>query len=511
MARFRNPVLPGFHPDPSICRVGTDYYLVTSTFEYFPGLPLYHSRDLVHWRQLGHVLDRPDQLPLAGVRSSNGLFAPTIRYHDGRFYVICTLVGGHDRAGTFVVTAADPTGPWSDPYWLPEAEGIDPSLFFDNGRAWCVGCRPLTEPDYPGQTEIWLREFDPIGMRLVGAEQVIWRSALGGAVWTEAPHLYKVDGRYYLLTAEGGTGHDHAVMIARADQITGPYQGSPRNPVLTHRHLGRDHPIVGTGHGDLVCTPGGQWWMVLLGMRPYGGYFYNLGRETFLVPVRWAEGWPVASEGTGRVEDSYPAPDLPEHRWPAEPATDNFEAPTLAPLWNVLRTPDKQFWSLEAVEMCIRDSLDTPSFVGRRQQHIDFAARTAVDFQPESEHESAGLALVQSDAFHLTLTVTGRRQRVVRLARRYQRSTEVLAEAPVAEGRVYLGVEARGQNYQMRFATRPDRWKPLGEPVDGRLLSTPVAGGFVGTYLGVYATSDGQPSSNHADFDWFEYLALDAG
>ncbi|HHE72603.1 MAG TPA: glycoside hydrolase family 43 protein, partial [Chloroflexi bacterium] len=283
---FRNPILSGFYPDPSICRVGDDYYLVNSSFEYFPGLPIFHSRDLVHWRQIGHVLDRPEQLNLDGVRPSGGLYAPTIRYHAGTFYVTNTLVDGPGPKGNFIVTATDPAGPWSEPVWLDDAPGIDPSLFFDeDGRVWYVGNRHAFEGHYPGHCEIWLQELDLENMTLVGERYLLWDGALKGAVYAEGPHLYRVNDHYYLMIAEGGTGHDHAVTIARSDSITGPYYPNPRNPILTHRHLGQDYPIVGTGHADLVETQYGEWWMVALAMRPYDGYFYNLGRETFLIPV----------------------------------------------------------------------------------------------------------------------------------------------------------------------------------------------------------------------------------
>lgn len=504
MRTFQNPVLAGYHPDPSICRVDDDFYLVTSSFEWFPGLPVFHSRDLVHWRPLGHALDRPSQLPLDGVRSSGGLYAPTLRFHDGTFYLVCTLVDGTSWSGHFVVTATDPAGPWSDPHRL-DGEGIDPSLFFDDdGRAWLTATR--TTGRYEGHTEIWMREFDPARLCLIGDEHVIWDGAVKGAIWSEASHLYKVGGRYLLLTAEGGTAQDHAVMAARADRVTGPYAGDPRNPVLTHRHLGLGHPIVAAGHADLVETPGGEWWAVLLAMRPYGGHFSNLGRETFLAPVRWEDGWPVA----GPVEASHPAPGLPAHPWPAEPVCDQFDAPDLAPCWNVPRTPRERWWSLTERPGHLRlrlrpESLAepaNPSFVGRRQQHADFAAFAALDFTPRGDHEQAGLALVQNEDHHLLLVVTANGLRVIR---REGGADTLLAERPVPPGRLFLGIEARGQSYQPRFAGEPGRWEPIGGPVDGRLLSPEVAGGFTGAYAGVYASSNGHPSDNVADFDWFEY------
>ncbi|MFS8097599.1 glycoside hydrolase family 43 protein [Lentzea alba] len=493
MAQFSNPVLSGSHPDPSVCRVGPDYYLVTSTFEYFPGLPVFHSRDLVHWRQLGHVLDRPSQLPLQGVRASGGLYAPTIRHHDGVFYVVCTLVHGTRETGNFVVTATDPAGQWSEPTWLPEAAGFDPSLFFDDdGRAWWTATREIRD----GRNEIYLREFDPESLALVGEEHVVFRGAMADSLWLEAPHLYKVDGRYVLVCAEGGTDFAHSVVVAFADEITGPYRGSQLNPVLTHRHLGRSHPISATGHADLVCTQHGQWYAVLLATRPYGGYYYNLGRETFLVPVTWEDDGPVFSPGTGRVEAVYPVPDLPPHPWPeADPA------------WMFLRTPESDFCSLTErhVRLKVRPEsitdLVSPSVVLRRQQHQSFHASCELDFTPAGSTEAAGLVLLQNNDHHVRLLLGA--DRVVTLVRRSGGQDEVLAETQVAEGVVRLGVEARGQEHQALIGRRP-----LGEPFDGRFLSTPVAGGFTGVHIGLYATSDGVPSESWADFRDFTYRTL---
>jgi alpha-N-arabinofuranosidase len=515
---FHNPILTGCYPDPSICRVGDDYYLVTSTFEYFPGLPIFHSRDLVHWHQIGHVLDRPSQLPLDEVRPSGGLYAPTLRYSDGTFYVINTLVDGKTKSGNFIVTATDPAGPWSEPYWLKDAPGIDPSLFFDDdGRAWYVGNRMAAKGQYEGHTEIWLQELDVKAMRLIGRAQVLWDGALKKAIWAEAPHIYKIQGYYYLMIAEGGTAHDHAVTIARSNKITGPYEGNTRNPILTHRHLGLDYPIVGTGHADLVDTSLGEWWVVCLAMRPYGGYYYNLGRETFLVPVRWEEGWPIVSPGTGRVEFTYPVPDLPEQTWSTTPTRDDFDSSTLALHWNSLRTPPDEFMSLSERPGYLRLRLrpqkmseqTNPSFVGRRQQHIHFTARTKLDFTPRNENECAGLTLAQNDNFNFLFIVTKETEPVIRLMKRAQGVDELLAEQPVGAGERYLRVEAHEQAYSFYFANQPDEWRVLAENVDGRILSTPVAGGFVGAYIGMYASSNGQPSANHADFDWFEYIGLD--
>jgi xylan 1,4-beta-xylosidase len=513
---FRNPILSGCYPDPSICRVGGDYYLVNSTFEYFPGLPIFHSRNLVHWRQIGHVLDRPSQLDLDEVRASAGLYAPTIRYSNGTFYVINTLVNGKTNSGNFIVTATAPAGPWSEPYWL-ESEGIDPSLFFDDdGRVWYTGSRPKAPGEYYGHTEIFLQELDLSAMRLVGKEQVLWDGALKGAVWAEAPHIYKVEGRYYLLIAEGGTEHHHAVTVARSDSITGPYESNRGNPMLTHRHLGLDYPIVGTGHADLVETQNGEWWAVLLAIRPCGGYFYNLGRETFLVPVRWEEGWPLFSPGIGRVEFTYPVPNLPEQTWPVPSVRDDFDTSILAYYWSFLRTPREEFYSLSERPGYLRLRLrpqrlseeTNPSFVGRRQQHIHFRSQCAIEFSPQSKDEYAGFTLIQNNDFYFLFAVTKQDEPVIQLIKRARGMEEILMVQPISSSQMYLKVEAHEQSYNFYYAHQPEEWKPLIENVDGRILSTPVAGGFVGTFIAMVASSNGQPSTNYADFDWFEYTGL---
>ncbi|MBK9925214.1 MAG: glycoside hydrolase family 43 protein [Anaerolineales bacterium] len=509
---FQNPILSGCYPDPSICRVGEDYYLVTSTFEYFPGLPIFHSRDLVHWRQIGHVLDRPSQLDLDDVRPSGGLYAPTIRYHNGTFYVINTLMNGKTQSGNFVVTATQPQGPWSEPYWL-DADGIDPSLFFDDdGKCWYVGTHLNEEGHYTGHTEIFLQELDLEKMKLVGEIVILWDGAVKGVVWAEAPHIYKINGWYYLMIAEGGTAHHHSVTIVRSKNIAGPYATYRGNPILTHRHLGLDYPIVGAGHADLVETQNGEWWAVLLAMRPYGGYYYNLGRETLLVPVRWEDEFPIFSPGTGRVEFEYTAPNLPEQVWDAMPAREDFNNTTLPYHWNFMRTPRDEFYSLSERPGFLRLKLrpqhlceqSNPSFVGRRQQHIDFTAQTEFDFTPQSDNECAGLVLIQNNDFHFRFVVTHENENVIRLIKRSHGKDETLATQPLPAGRYTLKVTAHGQDYNFYFSTN-GQWHTLAENIDGRILSTPVAGGFVGAYIAMYASSNGQPSANHADFDWFEY------
>jgi xylan 1,4-beta-xylosidase len=516
---YRNPIIPGFYPDPSICRVGEDYYLVTSTFEYFPGVPIFHSRDLVHWEQIGHVLDRPSQLNLDDVPHSYGIFAPTLRYHDGVFYMVTTLADPQRKFHNFIVTATQPEGPYSEPYFLNDAPGIDPSLFFDDDeRVWYTGNRNPMGADHrvSAKREIWLQELDLATMQLVGEKYVLWDGITRGEQVPEAPHLFKVDGSYILLVAEGGTYHDHMVTVARSSTLTGTYESNIRNPILTHKHLGTDHPIINTGHADMVQTQAGEWWMVALASRPYDGYFYNLGRETFLVPMRFEEGFPLVNPGKGIIEFEHPAPDLPETRFPAPPACDHFEGEALALCWNFLRTPREPWWSLSERPGFLRLKLRpqrlsdyaNPSFIGRRQQHIHFAARAALEFTPASGDECAGLVLIQNAHHHFRFTVTlnAAGERVVRLEQRAAGVETVIGEQPVAAGRLYLKVEAVGMAYTFSVAERYEQWRVVAENVDGRILSTSVAQGFTGVYVGMYASSNGAASANAADFDWFEYL-----
>jgi xylan 1,4-beta-xylosidase len=520
VARFRNPVLPGSHPDPSVCRVGADYYLATSTFEYFPGIALHHSRDLVHWRPIGSALDRPEQLPLDGVRPSGGLYAPTIRHADGVFHLTCTLVDpvAPARGGNFVVTATDPAGPWSAPVWLDDAPGFDPSLVFDgDGRAWWCGAWERDPAGRPGRTTVWLQELDRGRMALVGPRHFLWEGAMRDARWAEGPHLYRVDGAWYLLAAEGGTGHDHAVAVARSRHVTGPYEPCPRNPVLTCRHLGRGAPVVGAGHADLVQTQVGEWWALLLAARPTADGTWNTGRETFLVPVAWEDGWPVFAPGKGRVPLEARAPALAPHPWPAPPRVDGFDAPELGPEWLLLRTPRERWWSLTDRPGHLRLRLRpasladraNPSFVGRRVAHASFTAAMALDFSPAGPGERAGLVLLHSDAAQLRLDVHGvGRRRTIQLVRRAGGAEEVAAEQEVPPGPLLLGVEARGQAHEFRVGDRPGSWRTVGT-LDGGVLSATAAGGFFGVLVGVHATSGGAPSATVADVDWFEYGGID--
>jgi alpha-N-arabinofuranosidase len=511
---IENPILKGFYPDPSICRVGEDYYLVTSSFEYFPGIPIFHSKDLAHWEQIGHILDRPSQLNLDSVRVSGGVYAPTIRYNKGTFYVINTLIG---KGGNYYVTATNPAGPWSDPIFIGDSPGIDPSLFFDdNGKVYYTGNgRPDGIAIDSKKRHIWLQEMDLNAKKLVGEKKIILvEGALHDAQSAEAPHLYKKDGYYYLIIAEGGTGDNHSVTVFRSKDIAGPYEINRKNPILTHRNLGKTYPIAATGHADIVQTQNGEWWMVLLGIRPYGGFHYNLGRETFITPVQWEDGWPVVNPGEGKVLFHQPGANLPIFKAKTIAAKDNFDSDTLQYAWNFLRTPRNNFWSLKEHKGFLRmhllpetiTQLKSPSFIGRRQQDTSFEAACKMSFSPKTDNETAGLVLFMNNGFHFRferILKNGKGQLVI--TKRHAGVETILFSMPSEAENMELGVFAKGQDYGFKIGDGAGHWKILLDKVDGRTLSRTNAGGFTGTYISLYTSSNGMPSNNYADFDWFNY------
>jgi len=506
---FCNPVIPGFHPDPSICRVGDDFYLVTSSFEYFPGLPIFTSRDLVSWRQIGHCLTRQSQLDLRTAPPSGGLYAATIRWHDGHFFVTGTNVSG---GGHFIVHATDPAGPWSDPVWVDQ-NGIDPSLFFDGDTAYFTS---TVEPDPAGPhvaepafvRGVQQSVVDPFtGQRLTDV-RFLWGGT--GGKFPEGPHLYRRGSYHYLLLAEGGTEYGHMVTTARATSPWGPWEPCPHNPILTHRSTAS--PIQAVGHGDLVELADGSWWMVCLGVRPSAGWpMHHLGRETFLTPVEWTDdGWPHLP-GSGLVEPSLPRPPLAPEPLPASPTRDDFDTAFLGPHWNCLRVPLAQHGSLSRrpgwlTLCCQAGTLDDPlvAFVARRQEHLTCTARALLDFVPRGADE-AGLTVRMNEHHHYELAVRRAddgRQAVLR--RRIGGLSALAATVPIQDGAVELGVDADPTTYRFFVRQSDGRVDEVGTG-ETRYLSSECAGGFTGVYLGMYATGNGLDSSGAAHWDWFDY------
>lgn len=519
---FSNPLLNGFYPDPSICRVGDDYYLVTSSFVYYPGLPIFHSKDLIHWEQIGHGIHRPDQLDYKNCETSLGLWAPSIRYHNGTYYIINTFVseGREARRDNYIITASNPAGPWSNPIFVEGADGIDSSLFFDDdGSVWYVGNFICDKSLYEGHHGIYLNELDPDTLQFKGPRHIIWDGKMTQSKWIEAPHLYKHDGYYYLLVAEGGTFVNHSVMMARCKNISGDYEVCPRNPIVTHRHRPLVNDISVVGHADIVETQNGECWMVLLGVRPYEGGHYNLGRETFMVPIFWAEdGWPMINNETGLVNTTERVPDLPTTLYPLTNPTDQFESPELAMMWNTIHPPVKNFFSLTERPGFLRlrlipeviTEICNPAFVGRRQQHKVFQAKTVMEFTPQSEYEEAGIVLIQDDRFNYIFVVGyDNGIRVLRLFKTefgIRTLLKTVTLNPVS--RLYLSVQGNTDTYSFYYGYSDQEMLLYADNLDASLLSSAVNEGFTGTYIGMYGSSNKHRSSNYADFDWFQYWGV---
>ncbi len=506
---FRNPILAGFYPDPAICRVGEDYYLINSTFSYFPGIPVFHSRDLVNWKQLGHVIDRPSQMSFTGLRITRGLFAPTIKYHNGVFYVVCTLVDG---GGNFLVTATDPAGPWSDPQWLP-FDGIDPSLFFDDdGRAWMLnnGNPPDNKPLYEGHRAIWIQEFDVAKRELVGPRSIVVNGGVDLSkkpVWIEGPHLFKKDGWYYICCAEGGTSTNHSQVILRSKSPTGPFVPWEKNPILTQRDLDGNapHAVTATGHANLVEGPDGHWWAVFLACRPFQNGYQATGRETFLLPVEWtADGWPLILPPGVRVPHVVPAPQTAARSPAPVPLSGNFTwrddfesgSAQLDPLWLMARTPAETWWNLAAPkgQLSLAPRADTlaglgnPAFLGRRVQHAKFDASTLLS-TPAEAGVAAGLALFQNEKQHYFFGVRRAAEGLevfVELADGGQPAKLASAVVPQAER---LELRVRGDELTGGFAYREPEgeWRALVAEADFTPITTNAAGGgihFTGAVVG---------------------------
>lgn len=499
---YHNPVIQGFYPDPSICRVGEDYYMAHSSFEYFPGVPIFHSKDLIHWEQIGHALTRKSQLKLDTVPASRGIYAPTLRFHNDTFYMITTNT---IHGGNFVVHTTDPYGEWSDPVWI-DMPRIDPSLFWDDdGKVYVQTASGIF------QAEIDLKT----GKRLSPLKR-IWEKGSGGC-WIEAPHIYKKDGYYYLMLAEGGTYYGHMITIARSKNIWGPYESCPHNPILTHRNTYLD-PIQGTGHGDLIQDHQGDWWMVFLAFRVNGQFYHTLGRETYLAPVTWENGWPVVNNNED-ISLEMKAPTLPLHPYP-EDNTDNFDDEKLSLQWNFLRNPpDSNLWSLtdKKGSLMLKGTASTlndvqpKTFIGRRQQDYYFEATTVLDFNPSAINEEAGVTLQMNNQHHYDVFIGKNKagQRTIN-ARATLGSIQHIAKTEViADGVVEIKLTGDREHYQLLYKTKQmDGFKLLFKP-EIIYLSVDVAGGFTGVYIGLYATGNGKPSKNPAYFNYFDYKGYD--
>jgi alpha-N-arabinofuranosidase len=505
-AKYQNPVLPGTHPDPSVCRVGDDYYLVVSSFEYFPGVPIFHSKDLVHYRQLGYVLTRESQLSLAKSKSSQGVFAATIRHHDGVFYVVTTDVAENC---SFYVTATDPAGPWSEPLRVKEdVFTMDPSLFFDDdGRVYYTRHGELRDG------AIFQAGIDISTGKLLEAPRQIWRGT--GGIWPEGPHLYKVDGTYYLMISEGGTSYDHMITVARSASPFGPFEAFENNPVLTHRDLPA-HPIQATGHADLVQTQEGHWWMVLLGIRPSTERHHHIGRETFLAPVTWKDGWPVVNAGKP-LELIMSGEGLPPtHPFEAESERDEFDETELRVAWRYVRNPALKNYSLSERPGFLRlfgtnismSDVGSPTLVVRPQTSLRTRIATELHIEPKTR-QLAGLVVRGNEDNHYQLLVEGLGapgERAVVLRTRIDGKSEDVARRALNPGPVTLTVQGEKSHYSFSFSAGGGAPVTLGSAPTSS-FGFEKTGSFTGAFVGLYAHCDG-PSPAPADFAWFEMKSI---
>lgn len=510
---YNNPVLTGFYPDPSVIRVNDDYYLAVSSFEYFPGLPIFHSKDLIHWEQIGHALARKSQIDMSSRQSSQGIYAPTLRYHEGLFYLITTDVYG---IGNFYITAEKPEGPWSDPITVPYAN-IDPSLMFDDdGKVYVTAQRGADKESHIIQFEIDIKTGKAL------TEPVIVAHGDGG-VWTEGPHLYKINDFYYLICACGGTGSDHRALVYKSSTPNGPFE-MMSHPMLTHNQL-PNHPIQNTGHAELIEDSQGQWWAMFLGIRPVDGQYSVLGRETFLAPVTWTEdGWPTVDNNEGTVALEMSVNRLIRNSGKtmdcADPVgfdrlgwRDDFDTEELDLRWTFIRTVQEErvslshrpgYMALQGNKYSLRDA-EVSLFAGVRQQHLRMNVSTELVFAPQTDGEEAGLAVRLNEQGHITVgirRIDGRRLLMAVAVDRGEAT--ILAEAPVDEDRICLRVLSNEREYELAYSLDGSNWVSLAR-VSSHIVSPERNGGFTGVLIGCYATGNGEDSTTLAFFDYVDY------
>ncbi len=511
--KFYTSILQGCYPDPAITRKGDDYFLVNSSFTFFPGVPIFHSKDLVNWKQIGHVLDRPSQLKVENTLMNFGVYAPAIKYnqYNDTFYMITTQFSG--GFGNIVVKTKDPFKGWSDPIKL-QFDGIDPSMFFDdNGKAYVVhNDAPAKEAElYNGHRVIKIWDYDLENDRVVpGTDKIIVNGGVDISkkpIWIEAPHIYKKNGRYYLMCAEGGTGGAHSEVIFSSDNPRGPYTPAPKNPILTQRHLPANRPdkVDWAGHADLVEGPDGKYYGVFLGIRPNEKDRVNTGRETFILPVDWTGEFPVFENGLEPMPATIKTPAGVVNKKGDEgffPSgnfefKDNFDNEKLDYRWVGVRGPREHFvhsdkkGGIRIKPFTVNISEVKPtSTLFYRQQHNNFSAEVAINYQPNSEKDLAGLVCMQNEKFNYVFGITkkGKTNYIVLQHTQNGIKTIVASEKVDINKPLHLQVKANGDNYEFAFKSGTAGYTTLGGIVSGDILSTNVAQGFTGNLIGLYAT-----------------------
>ncbi|MBB3130314.1 alpha-N-arabinofuranosidase [Paenibacillus rhizosphaerae] len=478
--KYDNPVIKGFYPDPSVCKVNDTYYLVCSSMQYFPGVPLFESKDLINWTQIGHCLTRKSQIQLDKVNSSGGVFAPTLRYNSGRFYMTTT---NDTTRQNFYVWTDDIYGEWSDPIGVDQG-GIDPDLYFENDKAYFMS----NGVDDEGIGGIVQCEIDIETGRKLTPSRSIWQGT--GGRYLEAPHLYKIDGRYYLVAAEGGTEFGHMVTYARGDSPSGPFEPYSHNPVLTNRNMG-GYEVQAVGHGDLVQDDRGNWWLLHLGFRQMGQWipYHHLGREVFLTPVTFGEdGWFTAGH-RGTTLSSFETDRIPDGVVQQEKKQYTFDNMEWDKDWCHLRHPDPDNYSYEHGKLELRgtgitlDQADSPTFIGIRQK--DFEAVISCDIS--LTHGEAGITLYMDENHHYDFAIRqgGSGYEVIeRLNVGDIKSIEKAVDIK-NNNRASLVIQASPTHY--RFLLLADGQEIQLGTAQTKYLSSEVAGGFTGVIIGLYA------------------------
>jgi xylan 1,4-beta-xylosidase len=516
---IQNPILPGFHPDPSICRVGDDFYIVNSTFEWFPGVPIHHSRDLKNWHHIGHILTRQSQLDLRGVTDSGGVWAPSLSHADGKFWLIYTNVRNWGMGRPFkdikifLTTADDILGPWSEPVQL-DSIGFDPSLFHDDdGKKYLLNMEWDFRKDRHRFGGIVMQEFDAAGGKLVGARRKILRK---DNILTEGPNLYKHDGWYYLMLAEGGTGWNHGISAARSRDLFGPYELDPQSSVITTRHK-EDWWLQKAGHGEIAETVGGEWFLAHLGSRPIGDRRCILGRETCLQRVKWEDGWLRLENGGVLPEREVAEPmGLAEQQWPECLSRDGFDTETLDVSWNSLRVPVDGSWVDLArrpgwLRLTGRDSLHShfeQSLLAKRLRHFRVTAETRLQFVPEHFTQMAGLVFYYDTRSHYYLRVTHDEDRgtVLGVVLTDDGHYDELGDIDVNDWREFF-LRAVIDEESLQFYASPNGlyWRIIGPVLDATKISDDYGSTlrFTGAMIGICA-QDLSGNRWTADFDYFD-------
>ena len=535
---FLNPIINGGYPDPSIVRVDDDFYIVNSSFEYFPALPIHHSKDLVNWELIGYGIDRPSQgtgkVNLYDVQQQGGIHAPSIRYHDGLFYIVTTNVYSPvDKSKptemvNFILIAKNPAGPWSDPYVIEGAPGIDPDLFFDdNGKVWFVGTHDTGNPNKNGIGEIWIQELDLNNWKLKGQRHSIWRGACGGCC-VEGPHIYKQYGRYYLMVAEGGTSYNHAVMIASSKNIEGPYDSNPKNPILTSRHLSNNNWVHSTGHADLVQLKDKRWYMVSLGIRNEMDSTSNMGRETHLMPVVWEEAWdnwvevekgrwepviikwPVVAPNTGKVERNTSIPFLEKKQNINYSFYDDFTSSKLDLQWNFRRVPRENTYELNSKNKTLKLNLSPESFelrsqynlMGFRQKETEFEYSSSMNFKPKKNFSEAGLSIFSQDDNYINFTVKKHNNKTLLnlSVKPRDQKLDIIKSIPLKYNEnIILKIVSKDNKYIYYYSLDDGNSFDVFTETGANLV---LCKGYIGTNLGLYASSNGYKTKEYAEFEW---------